>query len=644
MDKRTLLFTVLLSVTLLGMNVFFHQQNTERKRVWLEQQQKRKATQEESSQAPSSFSPHTEQDAALRDAKEEFYMLETPYQQLLFSNHGGALAEINLPFASEHDSQSVVREIRYDQILAERDPNASRFPERPHYVATPSGKELRPEGKVGGFYPLIRRTTAQTSVQPHFYALNLLSSNLDAPTAHYRVTHFDARSITFESASAHRKVRKTYTVMDPLLSKEAPYTLSLEITVEGDSRDLWLSSGVPEVEWISGAPAPSLKYRYTKHGDAAVDKIDLPSHQMTVNSAYPDWISNSNGFLGLILNPSVATTPGYQVRMVSGADAPSRLLQVPEIGNRYSANDLPGYLTLLPLPQKGGKTLVRVFAGPFDTNILKQVDALYTDPKTGDNPDYLACQTMHGWFTFISWPFAKFLSVLMDGFYWITGSWGISIFLLTIALRLMLYPLNAWSTKSMLKMQQIAPQVTALQEKHKNDPKKAQMEIVELYRSQGVNPASGCLPLLIQMPFLIGMFDLLKSSFALRGAPFIPGWIDDLSAPDVLFSWSQPILFFGTSFHLLPFLLGAAMLLQQRLSSALNTSQSLTDQQRQQRAMSTMMAGVFTLMFYSFPSGLNLYWLFSTLLGMGQQWYTSRALTRATPHHANRARKGLMKS
>jgi len=140
-----------------------------------------------------------------------------------------------------------------------------------------------------------------------------------------------------------------------------------------------------------------------------------------------------------------------------------------------------------------------------------------------------------------------------------------------------------------------------------------------------VNPISGCLPLLIQMPFLIGMFDLLKSTFELRGASFIPGWIDNLAAPDVLFSWSTPIFFIGTEFHLLPFLLGGVMFLQQKVSSSLPTDgRPLTDQQKQQKMMGTMMTGVFTIMFYNFPSGLNIYWLSSMLLGIMQQWWTQK--------------------
>jgi len=119
------------------------------------------------------------------------------------------------------------------------------------------------------------------------------------------------------------------------------------------------------------------------------------------------------------------------------------------------------------------------------------------------------------------------------------------------------------------------------------------------------------------------MFDLLKSVFDLRGAVFIPGWINNLTAPDVIFSWSFPIPFIGTSFHLLPVLLGITMFYQQRMNSPKNVT-TMSDQQRQQRAIGNMMAVVFTFMFYNFPSGLNLYWLSSMLLGILQQWYMNR--------------------
>lgn len=570
--------------------------------------------------------------------EEKFYVLENDYQQLVFSNYGAALAEINLPFQTAENKKSVVKEVEFDRDIIENHPYNAMFPGSAYYTPGESvnSPEEHAKGKLGGYYPLLRRSLIQSGnrqsvkILPDYYAFNIVSEYPEMAQLVYKVTNFTKNSITFEAAQRNRKIIKTYTLNKD--SKDAPYIIDLTIKVEGDSRGLWLTSGVPEAEWISNGLAPALKYRITRKGNPEVVNIDLPEQTTSVSTIVPDWLANSNGFLGLIMDPLSEIDPGFKTQKISGTTVPSRLIEVDEEYHLFKAEDLPGYMVLLPLNAKGGTMNLRIFAGPFASSILKTVDSTYSDPATGYNPDYIASQTFHGWFSFISAPFAKFLLVLMQFFHFLTGSWGFSIILLTVALRLMLYPLNAWSSKSMIKMQQIAPDVQKIQEKYKSDPKKMQLEIMNLYREKGVNPVSGCFPLLIQMPFLIGMFDLLKSTFELRGASFIPGWIDDLAAPDVLFSWKKPIFFIGNQFHLLPFLLGGVMFMQQRLMSPLPKDVNLmTEQQRQQRAMGTMMTVVFTIMFYHFPSGLNIYWLSSMLLGMLQQWWTARSLQPAKP-------------
>lgn len=552
---------------------------------------------------------------------EQYYVLENGTQQLVFSNWGGALAEINLPFQTSKNDQSVVKEIGFDREMVEQEPQNARFPAHPYQTAD---RQHHLQGHLGGYYPLIRRDLIQKAgkksikVPPRFYALNLVSEYPEMAELVYEVKEISRNKIVFEANQEVRKITKTFTLADD-------YILNLDIQIEGDARGLWLTTGIPEVEWISGGPAPVLKYRITRGNQSEVEAIDLPKDVLTVTSTIPDWIANSNGFLGVILDPITQKTDGFRAQFVAGNVVPSRLVEIDEEYNLYPAEKMPGYNALLPL--KGSKTSFRIFAGPFATPLLKKVDATYSDPSIGYNPDYLASQTFHGWFAFISEPFAKFLLILMRFFYWITHSWAFSIILLTVALRVMLYPLNAWSLKSTIKMQAVAPEIHAIQERHKKDPKKAQLEIVNLYRERGINPLSGCLPLLIQMPFLIGMFDLLKSTFELRGASFIPGWIDDLAAPDVLFSWKYPIFFIGNEFHLLPFILGGVMFLQQMLMSPTPSDPKLmTDQQRQARTMGTMMTVVFTFLFYHFPSGLNIYWLSSMALGILQQWWTAKTL------------------
>jgi YidC/Oxa1 family membrane protein insertase len=352
--------------------------------------------------------------------------------------------------------------------------------------------------------------------------------------------------------------------------------------------------------------------------------LDLPKTQSSFNTLQPLWFCNSNGFFGMIIEPLSEMGSGFTALHVPGENAPTRLSLIDAHYALYPAHKYPAYLYRIPLRASSSPLQLRIFSGPLEDDILKQIDHSYSQ-TSGINPYYSLALSFQGWFTFISEPFGKFLFFLMKAFYWLTHSWGLSIILLTIALRVMLYPLNNWSIQSTLKMQAISPKVAAIQAKYKKDPKKAQMEIIALYREAKVNPISGCFPLLIQLPFLIGMFDLLKSVFELRGAPFIPGWIDNLTAPDTILSWNYPLLFLGTQLHLLPILIGIAMYFQQRLSSSLPRDKAdLTDQQKQQLMIGNIMTIVFTVLFYHFPSGLNLYWLFSISLGILQQAWTSQ--------------------
>lgn len=567
-------------------------------------------------------------------AKEQFYVLENAYQQLVFSNLGGALAEINLPLHSESNSKSVVLPIGFDRTM-EKDYQANDyFPLFP-YRTPESGSKLQ-QGKLGGYYPLIRRPLMSSGnrvaspVSPHYYALNIIGDDPESANTIYTVKRFEKNLIEFEGSFQGTTITKTFTLpKDPDL---ASYTLELNVTIEGNAEKLRITSGVPEVEMISDSFTPSLKYRTVKQDKAKVQSLDLPKELFVSDTIYPDWVSNSNGFFGIILDPLPKDAPGISASYVPGNVLPSRITTIDSQYQLYPAEKYPGYALYLPFDAKKKTSRFLIFAGPFEKDIFERVDAAFYSESQGGGPDFEAAQSIQGWFSFISEPFAKFLFLLMRFFYFVTHSWGISIILLTIALRIMLYPLNAWSIRSTLRMQEIAPHVQALQARYKKDPKRAQMEIMHLYREKGVNPLSGCFPLLIQLPFLIGMFDLLKSTFALRGASFIPGWINDLAAPDVLFSWSYPIFFIGNQFHFLPILLGAVMYFQQRMSASatLTANQPMTDQQRQQKFMGNIMVVVFTVMFYNFPSGLNIYWLSSMLLGILQQWWMTKKM-KSTP-------------
>ena len=635
MDKRSLLFIVSVSLAFFAIQAWMGWQNNSEKPSSSTVIEQKSSGTDVNSQNTREFPSPAQPSAASQGneflSNEQLYVLENEYQQLVFSTRGGSLAEINLPLHTSKDSKSLVKEIEADRSIFKESSANARFPSRPAQFVDNKNPSTE---SVGGYYPLLRRTifnangSVRNAIDPQYYALNVISDDPETAQLQYRVKRFEKNLIQFEAAQSNRRIIKTYTIPE---ERNGPYCFEISVQIEGDARGLWLSSGVPEVELISGSFSPLLRYQMMRGQESDVDTIDLSDKNPVtlVTSLTPHWISNSNGFLGVILDPLTEIGHGYRAVKIPGTAVPTRLSVIDAAYQPYPAEKYAGYSTYLPL--KSGLQTFRIFAGPFDDTLLKELDELYDDPLTGYNPEFSNAQSIQGWFSFISQPFSKFLYLLLRLFYTISHSWGFSIILLTIALRLMMYPLNNWSLKSTIRMQEIAPKVKAIQDRFKKDPKKGQLEVMNFYREQGINPFSGCFPMLLQMPFLIGMFYLLKSTFQLRGASFIPGWIDNLAAPDVIFSWNYPIFMIGNEFHFLPVLLGAAMFWQQKMTSKLpKDGKDLSESQKQQKMMGNVMSIVFTVMFYSFPSGLNIYFLSSTLLGILQQWYLTKKL-KETP-------------
>lgn len=562
--------------------------------------------------------------------REQYYVLENEYIQLVFSNLNGALAEINLPFESDSHLASVVKEIGIDRVIATDYPLNDTFPQQPYYTVNEKGERVQLTPKQGGYYPLLRRDllgsggNLQINVEPHFYALNVFQEDKPAEAQEFTLKRFTQDTIEFELVESNRKISKVFRL--PKNPTDLPYVFGLDLTIEGDARHLYLSAGIPEVELISGSFVPTLKYRALRNQKAKVEEIKPPKSEVSFPGLRADWYANGNGFFGIIIDPIDKSIPGLTVHPVSGEILPSRITLVDSQYDRYPASKYPGYAMHTPILSKPGVTRYQVFAGPFEKQILTTVDNTFINSITGQTPDFTEAQSDHGWFTAISKPFGKFLFIILNFFHSVTRSWGISIILLTIVLRILLYPLNSWSMKSMAKMRKVAPKLKEIQEKYKKDPKRVQLETMNLYRREGANPFVGCFPMIIQLPFLFGMLDVLKTSFQLRGATFIPGWIDNLAAPDVLFSWQYPIPFIGTSFHLLPILLGAIMFIQQKIASPSGSTQAVSDTERQQKFSMNLMTIFFTILFYKFPSGLNIYWISSTLCGIFQQWLINKKM------------------
>jgi YidC/Oxa1 family membrane protein insertase len=563
--------------------------------------------------------------------KEEFYALESPYMQVVFSSIGGSVVELNLPFAREGQSDDhflAVREIEYDRQIAQEHTRMAQFPLMPALAC--DGTFIKPT--IGGYYPLLRRGMVQSKrsgqnyLPPAYRAFALSSEYPELAQVHYRVVDFSSEHIVFESLQPQRRIRKTYRLMTGVKGA-VPYCMDIEIRVEGDARGLWISSGVPEVEWITNSPAPVVKYRASIQDKSNVEKIDLPKQETVVTSQRVDWLCNSNGFFGIILDPLSLFPEGYRIQNVSGVLAPSRLTLLQDRESKFAPESLPGYQAMLPIKMQNGVAKLRIYAGPMADAPLSMADEQLSQVSGELNHAYTQSQEFHGWFSFVSRPIGKVFFYCMKVFYFMTHSWGIAIILLTVVLRVILFPLNRWSIQSNERMKAIGPKVAAIQARYKDNPKQGQMEVVQLYQKERVNPVGGCLPILLQLPFLFTMFDLLKTSFELRGAPFVPGWIEDLAAPDVVWDWGTPLYFVGSQLHLLPILVGVGMWLQQKFSSPLPEDRTLwTPQQKQQHTVMSMMTVVFSVMCYHFPSGLNIYWISSMWLGILQQWWFKRMI------------------
>lgn len=201
----------------------------------------------------------------------------------------------------------------------------------------------------------------------------------------------------------------------------------------------------------------------------------------------------------------------------------------------------------------------------------------------------------------------KILLKSLKFFFNIVKNYGLAIIVLTILIYFLLYPLTLKSLKTMKQMQLLQPHMARLKEEYKSNPQKLNKEIMELYRKNKVNPFSGCLPMILQMPVFIALYNVLSRSIELKGAKFL--WIKDLSMPDAFLKLPFTLPFLGNLINLLPILMLVAMVWQQKLSTPKGAPQD-----EQQKMMALMMPIMFGVIFYNLPSGLVLYWLTNTAI------------------------------
>ncbi len=303
------------------------------------------------------------------------------------------------------------------------------------------------------------------------------------------------------------------------------------------------------------------KFQKVAFSDIEKNKVKLPTN--------PD-----NGWIGMIQHYFVSAW------LVNNGKREYYVKKLDE--NLFSAG------LILPVgaiePGKTGRISSRLYAGPAQASLNDIA------PGLGLSVDY-------GWLTIIATP----LFLVMSWLYGWVHNWGVAIILLTILIKLVFFPLSAASYRSMAKMRTVAPKLEKIKQQYGDDREKLNRAMMELYKTEKINPLGGCLPVLIQIPVFIALYWAILSSVELRHAPFL-GWIHDLSATD--------------PYYILPLIMGISMLIQSKLNP-------VPPDPLQAKLMQAMPI-IFSIVFFFFPAGLVLYSVVNNILSIAQQWYVSR--------------------
>lgn len=370
------------------------------------------------------------------------------------------------------------------------------------------------------------------------------------------------------------EVVKTYTFI------RGEYAAKLNMTVENHAHSTWTGGFYHQIVRKYIPIAHPFLHRSSYSG-GAISTHDTPYHQLSFKTMSEEnlnqtvsggWVAMQQPyFLTSWIPASHTVNEFYSNSVGDGKDGANNVFTLGYVGQR-----------LVVAPGKSASSGSTFYVGPELASQLSKVS-----PSLVHTIDY-------GWLA----PISILLFAVMKAIYSVIGNWGWTIVLITLVIKLVFYLLSHKSYKSMAKMREAQPRIKALQERHGDDKQAMNKAMMEFYKTEKLNPMGGCLPMLIQFPVFISLYYVLIESVQLRQAPWIL-WIHDLSARDPYF--------------ILPILMGASMLLQQKLSPP-------PPDPTQAKVMLAMPI-VFTFMFLWFPAGLVLYWLTNNLLSILHQWY-----------------------
>jgi len=415
--------------------------------------------------------------------------------------------------------------------------------------------------------------------------MGLIESGVRATAQGAEATHltmFEGRQTSYELGDAEEIVvplswsdERGVVIEKRYRFRRGSYTIDLEQEVTNGGDSLWRGAEYVRVKRRFGEQERSMfdvdSYSFAGPIIYNGEKSEKLKRDDLIEDGKYEFYSNQ-GWFGSIQHhflSAVVPAPGpeykYEVAVTGGNSTSSAIGRNAE--------------TIAPGSSKTFQTTL--FVGPKLQAQLEDID------KT------LKLTVDYGWLTIISQPLFWLLAKVFS----FVGNWGVSIIVVTFLIKLVFYKLTESSGRSMAKMRNLQPRMKALQDRYKDDRQALSQAMMELYKREKVNPAAGCLPILIQMPFFLAFYWVLLESVEMRQAPFAL-WITDLSTRDPYF--------------ILPLIMGAAMFMQQKLNPA--------PADPVQAKVMQIMPVMFTAFFAFFPSGLVLYWVTNTLLSIAQQW------------------------
>ena len=428
----------------------------------------------------------------------------------------------------------------------------------------------------------------------------------------FKVFRLSGSALRFERKFSYRNdngelvpftLQKTYTF------KPKDYLFELEVTVinsvnqapklDNDGFAYTLSVGPqigPSFDKLGGRGEYRNFYMYNGEKRSTI-KIDKDEQYSSTNERYV-WSAVAGKYFTLIAVPdATAYSTTFSTRPVEGVPAAAEM-----------------HFSRPVIKSSNNTDTFQFYFGPKTARILTKYDE-------ADKNDFgiqgLSLEEVIDQGRILGWMEA-ILKFVLVAFYKLIPNYGIAIILLTVLIKILLFPVTHKSYESTSKMQAVAPMITELRDKYKDNPNKMNAEMAALYKREGVNPMGGCLPIVLQMPVFIALYGLLNKHFDLRGAVFIQGWINDLSAPETIFTLPFTIPIVGWSeIHLLPFLFVGTQLLSSKQMSAGSAGMSNS----QMKMMTYMMPIMFFFILYNMPSGLLLYWTVTNALTMAQQMF-----------------------